>query len=419
MIAGGRQSQLTREELRDVLSVALRAGQLMLENGANTARVEETVQRLGLALGAEAMDVYVTPQGILATAVAHGEHRTRIQRVTRSGVDLSRFAAVVDVSRQAERGELTPEGAMAALDRIARMPRVYGVWMTTASVGLACAAFAVLFGGGLWEFLIVLAAATLAQYLRHTLLHYQLDRLMTTAIVALISSGSVLALATLLQPVAAANVNVAIAIPASALLLVPGVLLVSGAADLFRGDILSGIARATSAFLVILSIGVGLWTLLLLTRAEVTLAPAVQPNLLLALATALLAAGGFAVLFDVPRRTLLFAALGGALAVGVRSVVTMDGLPLEVGAFFAGLTIGVCAELMARWLRVPTSLFAIPAYIPLVPGVPAFRAVLSFVNGSYVAGLADFVRAILIVVAIAVGLGTVNALVRTRAAARS
>ena len=41
---------------------------------------------------------------------------------------------------------------------------------------------------------------------------------------------------------------------------------------------------------------------------------------------------------------------------------------------------------------------------------PEFGAVLSFVGGDYVAGLSDFVRAILIVVAIAVGLGTVNAL---------
>ena len=61
---------------------------------------------------------------------------------------------------------------------------------------------------------------------------------------------------------------------------------------------------------------------------------------------------------------------------------------------------------------MPTSMFAIPGYVPLVPGVPAFRAVLNFVGGDYIAGLTDVVRAMLIVIAIAVGLGTVSAMAR-------
>jgi hypothetical protein len=40
--------------------------------------------------------------------------------------------------------------------------------------------------------------------------------------------------------------------------------------------------------------------------------------------------------------------------------------------------------------------------------------VLGFVNSDYLAGLADVVRATLIIVAIAVGLGTVSALARVR-----
>jgi uncharacterized membrane protein YjjP (DUF1212 family) len=73
---------------------------------------------------------------------------------------------VIEVSRQIDRGELVLEGARARLDAIARQPRQYGVWQTALAVGVACAAFAVLFGGGLGEFIIVLIAATLAQYLR-------------------------------------------------------------------------------------------------------------------------------------------------------------------------------------------------------------------------------------------------------------
>ena len=415
---------LSREELREVLNTALRAGQIMLENGANTARVEETVHHIGTGLGAEWMDIYVTPQGIIATAVSHGEHRTRILRITRSGVDLSRMDAVIDVSRQIDRDELTLDQARAALDRIALQSRVYSAWQTTLAVGVACAAFAVLFGGGLGEFVVVLIAATVAQYLRHTLLHHNLDRLMTTAIVAAFSSGIALFTAYgLASPLLTRLLPAALALPvapattlaASVLLLVPGVLLVSGTADLFRGDIVSGTARATAALLAVMSIGVGVWAMLLITGAQVKITTATQPNLLLAMLMGLIAAGGFAVLFDVPLRALPFAALVGMGAVGVRNSSTLlGGFPIEVAAFLGGLTIGTLAELLARWLRVPSSLFAIPGYTPLVPGVPAFRAVLGFVNDDYLAGLADTVRATLIIVAIAVVLGTVTAIVRLR-----
>ncbi len=405
---------LTRDELRDVLSTALRAGQLMLENGANTSRVEETVHRLGTALGAEWMDVYVTPQGIIASAISHHEHRTRIQRIIKGGVDLSRVAAVMDLSRRAEQGGISQPEARVQLEAIARQPRCYGVLLTTLAVALACSGFAVLFGGGLWEFAVVLLAAAMGQYLRHFMLHRNFDRLMTTAVVAVFASSIALLVAVWLPRLVSIQVNEATALTASVLLLVPGVLMVSSTADMFRGDIISGVARATSALLFVMSIGAGIWATLLVSQANVVLEVTLQPNFLVALAMALLAAGGFAVLFDVPYRSLPAAALTGMLAYGVRWLIAYCGGPSEVAFFFAGITIGLMAELLARRLRTTSSLFAIPGYIPLVPGAVAFRAVLHFVEADYTAGLADAVRAAVLVVSIAVGLGTVNALVRAR-----
>jgi hypothetical protein len=72
----------TRDDLRDILAIALQGGQLLLENGAETWRVEETLQHLGVGLGAEWMDIYPTPTGIIISTVAANEHRTRIRRVT-------------------------------------------------------------------------------------------------------------------------------------------------------------------------------------------------------------------------------------------------------------------------------------------------------------------------------------------------
>ncbi|NNJ13000.1 threonine/serine exporter family protein [Chloroflexales bacterium ZM16-3] len=415
------QRRHVRAQLREVLAIALHAGKIMLESGANTARTEDTVRRIGCGLGAEELNSYVTPSGIIASIHAHDEHRTRILRIAAQGVDLSRMAAVVEVAARIERGELDRSGTTDALDQIAAQPRCYGRWITTIAVALAAACFSVLFGGQLWEFLVVLVAAGLGQYVRERLTRLGLNRLLITAVVSGVATFVALILALgvpWLAPLLTASLpwlpgphpSVAICVAASAVLLVPGLLMVSSISDLFRGDTLAGMARATMALLTIFSIGIGMWMVLGASGVPVSVGTTPQPDVPLALLAAYLAAGGFAVLFDVPRRYILFSALVGAVAYGTRQLVMAQGMPPEGAALVAGLMIGVCAEILARAFTVPTSLFSIPGFIPLVPGVLAFRTILNYVNEDYTAGTADFVRAALITIGLAAGLGTFAAM---------
>lgn len=397
----------TREEMGDILAAALRAGQLMLENGANTARVEETVQRIATALGAEGCDVYVTPTGILATITIGSEHRTRIQRISRAGVDLSRIAAVIEISRQAWRRNLDRVGVRAALERIATQPRAYNLFVTTLGVGLACASSAVLFGGGVWEYGLTFVAAMMAFLVRDRLVHAQVSRALVTAIVAVIGSALALTLTKALG-----TPHPAQAMSASVLFLVPGVLMISSVADLFRGDTISGTARAVSALLTLVAIAGGVWATLLVSRVQIDWTPSTLNNVPLAAALAFCSAGGFGIMFDVPRRALLAAALVGAIAVGCYRALLLSDLPTGAAAFLAGATISLLAEVLSRIFRMPTSIFAIPGFLPLVPGSAAFRTLLDFIADDYTTGTANLVRTVIIVVALAAGIGTISALVR-------
>ncbi|MBC8161342.1 MAG: threonine/serine exporter family protein, partial [Roseiflexaceae bacterium] len=233
---------LSRNGLREVLAAALQGGQLMIENGANTARVEETIHRLATALGAEWCDVYVTPTGLIATVYSRGEHRTRIQRIVRSGVDLSRVAGVLAISRAAAGGALSVAQVRERLSQVASQPRLYNRWLTTAGVGLACGCLSLLFGGGVPELAITFVAAALAFLLREWLHQQTLSRALMTGLTALFASALAYGLATLAGAQFAAP-----AISASVLFLVPGVPMVSSIADLFRGDTVSGVARLASA----------------------------------------------------------------------------------------------------------------------------------------------------------------------------
>lgn len=398
---------LTREQLREALNTAIRAGQIALENGANTARTEETVHRVGTALGADWMEVQVMPSAIIATAVSHGEHRTRIQRIVRGVVQLSRYSQVYSLVKRMEGGSLDCQETTEELERIAGQSRLYGFWPTVLAVGLGCAAFVILFGGGPAEFAVVLATAAAAQAFRHSLAFPSLGKYLTTALVAAFATGVAwrLSLALYLSQTVVA---------ASLLLLVPGVLMVSSTADLFRGDILAGISRAVSALLTVTTGAAGVWAVLLAGGTELKVSIVSPSSIWLIFAMGTLAGGGFAVLFDVPRQQLPLAALVGGLGVVVRWVAVQGGLPLVAACFLAGAAIGLAAEGLAAWRRTTPSVFAIPGYIPLVPGVVAFRAVLAMVRENYTQGLDDLVKVGLILVAIAIGMGLVHALVTIR-----
>ncbi|QRO01221.1 threonine/serine exporter family protein [Archangium violaceum] len=392
-----------------MLGVALRAGQVMVESGANAARVEEAIIRFGNALGAERMDVFATPSGIVVSAICGEQHRTRVVRVVKTGIDLNRVAAISRLAERASSGDLSRARIRAELERIATQPRLYGHLTTTVSVGAACAAFALLFGGYPLEALLAGGAAVVGQAVRELLVRWHFGRLTMTFLVTVLAASLAL-LGSRLLSVPAPGLAMASAV----LLLVPGVLMVSSIVDLFRGNILSGIVRATSAVLIIGTIAGGLFVVLLLSAPHLALTTRTPPPLWAATLLGFVAALGFAVLFDVPRRTLWGSGLTGAMGLAMRNglLLLFPGVPHEAAMLFAGFVIALVSRVIAHVMRTPTGIFTIPGFIPLVPGVLAFRAVLGFAEQDYSAGTSNLVQVTLRLAALAAGLGTAQALTR-------
>lgn len=77
---------------------------------------------------------------------------------------------------------------------------------------------------------------------------------------------------------------------------------------------------------------------------------------------------GFAILFNVRGKKLVFAALGGLFSWGM---FVLLGFVIEsepVRYFIVAAVISIYAEVMARVLRTPTTTFIMTSLIPLIPG---------------------------------------------------
>ena len=93
-----------------------------------------------------------------------------------------------------------------------------------------------------------------------------------------------------------------------------------------------------------------------------------------------IAATGFAILFNVPRRALPGCAVAAALGHALRTWVMQLGLPIEPATLLAATVIGFMGVYLSRWFESPTAIFTVPAVIPMVPGPFAFRTMLGILE---------------------------------------
>lgn len=103
-----------------------------------------------------------------------------------------------------------------------------------------------------------------------------------------------------------------------------------------------------------------------------------------------IAAAGFAVMFNVPRRTLWGCALAGAAGHAVRTLLIQAmGLPVEVATLLGATTVGFLGVWLAHYLKAPSLIFSVCGAIPMVPGQYAYSAMLGLIDLSIASSNAD------------------------------
>jgi uncharacterized membrane protein YjjP (DUF1212 family) len=244
---------LEYEALRDVIDLALWAGQLLLQHGAESARIEETVHRLGTGLGCDWMDILVSPNVIAVTTTSGKEFRTKIRRVVSIGVNMNVIHEVNTLSRRVNAGELDRVEVRRELERIDGLKSQYNRWFVVLVVGLACGAFSRFFGADWPVFAVTVVSASIAMLMRQELVRLHFNSLLVVVFTAFVA-GVFASSATLLHWGAQPQ----LALASSVLLLVPGVPLINAAEDLIKGHLVTGIARGVTGGLISLGIAVGL-----------------------------------------------------------------------------------------------------------------------------------------------------------------
>lgn len=130
------------------------------------------------------------------------------------------------------------------------------------------------------------------------------------------------------------------------------------------------------------------------------------------LLTAFLGSLGFALLFNVRGNKLLPASLGGLLSWGVYLLAGLFTASDPLRYLIASITFTLYAEILARVLKTPATLFLVSAAIPLIPGGSLYRTMEYAMQGDSASfgvwGLATLLLAASIAAGILLTMAVVN-----------
>lgn len=398
------------------LDVAIGAAALLHASGESTTVTLAAVERINRGLGT---DFELIPTWTTLTVTdrrAPDSSTPRIVSAPPSGISMRAVSVLMTaVDELGLRGGSRTE-LVAAMEQ-SRAARPANLWIFLLACASGSAALAVIFGAeGLTAVLLAAGSAALGGAIRRLLALASIGaigQVFSAALLAGIIGG--------LAVHADLSSSLRLIAVCPAMILVPGPHILNAALDLLALRIPLGFARLGYAALLLLSIGTGLAIGLAILGTDLpTDPPGRVVPLWLDVVAAAVAAASYPVFFAMPYRLIVWPVVVGAVAHALRWwTMSVWGWSIVAGAFVACLFVGAVLAPVARRLHIPFAGIGFAAVVSLVPGVFVFRAIdaldsLPFggPEAQLIAGASDGITAVLVVMAMAIGLAVPMHLLR-------
>ncbi|MDW7694967.1 threonine/serine exporter family protein [Flammeovirgaceae bacterium SG7u.111] len=252
-------------ELEEKIDLLLWTGQLLLQSGADSNRIDRNIRRVAafMGLSPEKLHLHITFTTLMITIGDNVNSFTKFRKCKKHGVNMTVVSAISRLSWKAIKDDYSLEQYREELDRINHIPHHYPRWFLLLSVGMACGAFCLLFGGDWISMANTVVATMVALFVRQELHKKGLNGYFIITVSAFVAT-SVGSVSTLMH----VSDSSQYAILASVLFLIPGVPLINSLDDMLDGFTIVGLTRAIVGLLMVMSISLGMIAALSLLNIE-------------------------------------------------------------------------------------------------------------------------------------------------------
>lgn len=406
----GENIPVTQASLTEKASIIGRVGIMLLSCGTGAWRVRSSMNTL-----AETMGVTCTADiGLMSieyTCFDGEEGFTQSLCLTNTGVNTSKLNRLEHFIRNFETEGKTMSGNQLHdfLDSIEEIHGLYSPVALGIAAAIACGGFTFLLGGGLIEMFCAFIGAGLGNFLRCKLTkhHYTLFLgIVLSVSFACLSYAGLLKLGEVFLHL---SVRHEAGYICAMLFIIPGFPFITSGIDLAKLDLRSGLERLTYALIIILVATMGAWITAMILKLQpedfIAVHLGTASRLIFRLCASFCGVLGFSIMFNSSIPMASTAAMIGAVANTLRlSLIDFTGMPAAVAAFTGALAAGLLASLIKKSNGYPRISLTVPSIVIMVPGLYFYRGFYNLGVMSLNEAVSWLAAAILIVVALPLGL---------------
>lgn len=228
------------EDANLIIDTVLLAGKIMIENGADMARVDDTLQRIARNAGIQSPRIFETTTGIMMSI--QGGENSQVESIDKRRIDLERISRVNDASRAFQAKKLTLQQMYDRLVILDKQLPTFRQLRLPQSLSKQ---------GENQELTMGIAALGYTSYVI-------LNRFFRTEFASEFIAAMVIGICGISAVKAHWGMNMGMIITGGIMPLVPGVLLTNAVRDLLAGHILSGASRMIEGLITACALGMGI-----------------------------------------------------------------------------------------------------------------------------------------------------------------
>lgn len=393
-----------------VLDLAMKVGIGILTSGGAVSRVEIAVDRICSAYGVEEVSCAAFPSMVIASIkLASGHEYSLLKRVPACTNNLALLEKYNQLSRDICSKKYPPSQALKMYDDLTRAQN-RNRWFTIVGAGIVSAGFAMFFGGDFADLLPAFLVGFAMAWVNELLSTRSLNVYATLFILSVFGGLLGISLCKLCT-LCGLRCHGSMVIIGSIMIVIPGLMLTNAVRDLFTGDIMSGSFQIINALLLTAVIAAGYAVALLALKpitdfAEIPVREIGSASYYLFFIGAGIAGTlGICAYFNLNLRRLGWAMLATVPTLGIYLLMEyfLRGQTF-VNILITSLFASVAAEILARAIKTPATVFIVPAIISLVPGRSLYYAMESLVRGEFEAAGSNGITCVLTILGLAVGL---------------
>lgn len=393
-----------------LLELTSEIGYQLAMSGAETFRVEESVNRILSAYGISS-EVFAIPNCLtISIETESGKSITKMRRIGFHGNDLDNVERYSNLSRRICAEKPTPAEAMGLLRETISARRSYSLLLYILGGFFAALGYCIFFGGTMIDSICAGFCGIIV-----VLANKGFDKLKVNPFFSTIAATFIFAFAAYGFDALGLSCFTDTVIIGTLMILVPGLLFTNALRDIIFGDTNSGVNRIVQVVLIAAALALGAgaaWNLSQSLWGTPLIQAAVPHTAIIQCIGCFVAGIGFCFLNNIHGGGAILCTLGGSITWAAYCIsYHLSGN--ETLSYFVGAVIAaVYAEIMARVRKYPAISYLVISIYPLLPGAGIYYATNYIVRGDMSNFAATGMETIAISGCLAVGILIVSTSVR-------